>query len=259
MKNNKLTKYIFILGSFLLVSYLAINTNKVEVKKTSEIAVLINEDENQINQNDFSLTSKDVDNKKKELISTEVKLNNEDALEIDVLNQKHETKSQKNIFVNSIKIAKDIDRDKTSGTYREPINAFQTITTLDENVTKEIDYYPSFYIWSSVNTENIGLHQIVDNTKDETRIIKPIELLMSIKCEEKIIKELEYQVSARTPRWREWVKINLSEFEKELLTETWNVQIINRENKEILESRNFTFQQNMIDNKIEQTAELINN
>ena len=65
MKNNKLTKYIFILGSFLLVSYLAINTNKVEVKKTSEIEGLINEDENQINQNDFSLTSKDVDNKKR--------------------------------------------------------------------------------------------------------------------------------------------------------------------------------------------------
>ncbi len=246
MKNNKLTKYTFILSSFLLVFYLAVNTDKTEVKETSEIK------ENQINQNDFSLTSEDLDKKQSEAMFVEKKVDN-----TNMLNNQNIVESN-NIIINSIKIAKDIDRDKTSDSYREPISAFQTITTLDKNITKEIDYYPSFYIWSSINTENIELNQIIDKTQDNTNIIKPIELLMSIKCGNQLIKELEYQISARTPRWREWIEIDLSQFEEKLLNGEWNVEIINLENKEILESRNFKFKQTVIIDNIEQTAELIN-
>ena len=258
MKNAKLTKYVFILGSFLLVSYLAINTNKDKLKETSEIETLINKNENQINQHDFSLTSEDLNKKQNETIFSENKFDNKHISKAKMLNNK-DIPISKNILVNSIKITKDIDRDKLSDTYREPINAFQTITTLDKNITKEIDYYPSFYIWSSINTENVELHQIIDNTQDNTKIIKPIELLMSIKCGDQLIKELEYQVSARTPRWREWIQIDLSDFEEKTLKGIWNVQIINLENKETLESRNFQLKQNVINNAIEQTAELINN
>lgn len=256
MKNNKLTRYIFILGSFLLVFYLAMNTNKIEVEETSEMET--NKKESQINQNDFSLTSEDLNKQHNESMFVETKLNNKNISKTSMINNQNKPESN-NILINSIKIAKDIDRDKTSETYREPINAFKTITTLDKNMIKEIDYYPSFYIWSSINTENIELNQIIDKTIDNTKIIKPIELLMSIKYGDQLIKELEYQVSARTPRWREWIEIDLSQFEEKSLKEIWNVEIINLENKEILESRNFKFKQSVINNNIEQTAELITN
>ena len=258
MRNNKLNKYLFVLGSFLLVYYLAINTNTVESSKPSELEMSINEDNTQINQNDFSLTSENINDNLDEQSSTEMNLNNDNAFEIKKSIESNQINNQKSIFVNSIKIAQAVDRDKTSDTYREPINAFQTITTLDKNVTKEINYYPLLYVWSSINTENIALHQILDNAEDKEETIKPIELSMSIKCGDQVIKELNYQVSAKTPRWREWVEINLSELKEESLKNTWSVQIIDQENKEILESRNFMLKKNLSDNMIKQTAEIMN-
>jgi len=258
MKPNKLNKYLFVLGSFLLVYYLAINTDTAESSKTSELEISINEDNAQINQNDFSLTSEDINNNLDNSSSLGINLNNDNAFKTKKSNENNEISNQKNIFVNSIKIAQAVDRDKTSDTYREPINAFQTITTLDKNVTKEINYYPLLYVWSSINTENIALHQMLDNAEDETEIIKPIGLSMSIRCGDQLIKELNYQVSAKTPRWREWVEINLSELKEESLKNTWSVQIIDQENKEILESRNFMLKNDLSNNMIEQTAEIIN-
>ena len=32
-------------------------------------------------------------------------------------------------------------------------DAYKTISTLDESVIKEVNYHPSFFIWSSINTE----------------------------------------------------------------------------------------------------------
>ena len=89
MKNNKLTKYTFILSSFLLVFYLAVNTDKTEVKETSEIK------ENQINQNDFSLTSEDLDKKQSEAMFVEKKVDN-----TNMLNNQNIVESN-NIIINS--------------------------------------------------------------------------------------------------------------------------------------------------------------
>ena len=147
------------------------------------------------------------------------------------------------------------------------LNSFKTITTLDKNVTKEINYYPSFYIWTSINTENVSLKKLYNKNDTNSEnpnmagsiewVVEPVKLLMSVKCNNEIIEEVNYQINARSPRWREWVEIDLTKFETESFKGIWNIEIINKENKKVLESRSFTFQQELDSYKIKQTAGLI--
>ena len=260
MNNNKITKYIFGLSALIIVLYLAINTNKVNSKKISDSKKIIKDESKKINKNDFSLTNQSAD----DLDDTKlINLRNDQdmTLELDELNEKNDSDivNEKTIFINSIKIAKQIDKDKTSDTYREPINAFKTITTLDENITKEINYYPLFYIWTSINTENISLQDIQNNDISDSNninMVKPIKLLMTVKCNDNIIKTINYQINAKTPRWREWVEIDLTQFDAESFKGNWNVEIINKETKEVLESRSFEFEK-YLDSKEQETAQLI--
>ena len=259
MNNTKLTKYLFGLGSFIIVFYLAINTNEVNTQTVIQKENIITEKQklNQIDEGDFSVTKeklKDLtDLPSVEDESFETIDNNTDYIDL--------AEDQKSIFVNNIKIAKQIDSDESSDTYREPISSYKTITTLDKNVTKTIDYYPEFYIWTSINTEFMDLNQknqVAANESESINILQPAKLLMIVTCNENVISEFDYQINAKTPRWREWVKIDLTQFETESIMGQWNVQIINRNNNEILESRNFTFEKELDIEQIKQTAEIMN-
>tara|TARA_Y100001970_G_scaffold218040_1_gene267275 strand:- start:2898 stop:3671 length:774 start_codon:yes stop_codon:yes gene_type:complete len=257
MNNNKLTKYLFAIGAFIIVFYLAARTNNQETE------IIANQNEgkmeentfNQINSNDFSV------NKEKLQDMTSFQSNNEnESLELVDINNKNEEKIefQKSIFVNSIKIAKQIDNDKNSDTYREPINAYKTITTLDENVTKEINYYPEFYIWASINTENMKLNTIENNSYEDLHMLNPAQLKMSVTCNNNIINEFNFQINAKTPRWREWIEIDLTQFESESIMGQWNIEIINTINNQVLETRHFVFNKELEADEIRQTADIIN-
>ena len=152
-----------------------------------------------------------------------------DLLEDNVMELKN---NENNIYVNKIIISKNIDNDKSSDTYRNPIDAFKTISTLDESVIKEVDYYPTLFIWSSVNTENVSLI-------NENEEFEPINLSMTLKCKEKLVDKLDYTITANTPRWREWIEINLENIDQNMLNEFWNVEIVDNRNNVVLESRNF--------------------
>ena len=259
MNNTKLTKYLFGLGSFIIVFYLAINTNEVNTQAVIQKENIITEKQklNQIDEGDFSVTKeklKDLtDLPSVEDESFETIDNNTDYIDL--------AEDQKSIFVNNIKIAKQIDSDESSDTYREPISSYKTITTLDKNVTKTIDYYPEFYIWTSINTEFMDLNQknqVAANESESINILQPAKLSMIVTCNENVISEFDYQINAKTPRWREWVKIDLTQFETESIMGQWNVQIINQNNNEVLESRNFTFEKELNIEQIKQTAEIMN-
>lgn len=259
MNNTKLTKYLFGLGSFIIVFYLAINTNEANTQAVIQKENIITEKQklNQIDEGDFSVTKeklKDLtDLPSVEDESFETIDNNTDYIDL--------AEDQKSIFVNNIKIAKQIDSDESSDTYREPISSYKTITTLDKNVTKTIDYYPEFYIWTSINTEFMDLNQknqVAANESESINILQPAKLSMIVTCNENVISEFDYQINAKTPRWREWVKIDLTQFETESIMGQWNVQIINQNNNEVLESRNFTFEKEMNIEQIKQTAEIMN-
>jgi len=259
MKSNKLTKYLFGFGSFVIVFYLAINTN------TENSKMLPNQKEdkieeanlNQIDGGDFSVTKEKLKNltdlPSVEDESFETGDDNTDYIDL--------VEDQKSIFVNNIKIAKQIDLDESSDSYREPISSYKTITTLDKNVTKTIDYYPEFYIWTSINTEFMDLNQknqVADNESENINILQPAKLSMIVTCNENVISEFNYQINAKTPRWREWVKIDLTEFDTKTIMGEWNIQIINKNNNEVLESRNFTFEKELDIEQIKQTAEIMN-
>ena len=259
MNNTKLTKYLFGLGSFIIVFYLAINTNEVNTQAVIQKENIITEKQklNQIDEGDFSVTKeklKDLtDLPSVEDESFETIDNNNDYIDL--------AEDQKSIFVNNIKIAKQIDSDESSDTYREPISSYKTITTLDKNVTKTIDYYPEFYIWISINTEFMDLNQknqVAANESESVNILQPAKLSMIVTCNENVISEFDYQINAKTPRWREWVKIDLTQFETESIMGQWNVQIINQNNNEVLESRNFIFEKELDIEQIKQTAEIMN-
>ena len=57
---------------------------------------------------------------------------------------KSDAVNMNDIYVNKIIIAKNIDNDNTSDNYRNPIDAYKTISTLDESIIKEVNYHPSF-------------------------------------------------------------------------------------------------------------------
>lgn len=136
------------------------------------------------------------------------------------------------IYVNKVIVAKNIDNDKTSENYRNPIDAYKTISTLDQSVIKEINYQPSFFIWSSINTEE----KTFINQSGE---FEPLKINMVVKCNDIIIEELEYNITANTPRWREWIEIDVTNLSSNSLNQVWNVEIIDLKNDMILESRNF--------------------
>ena len=233
MKKNNLSPYLFILSSLSLILFIGYKSNDT------------------IKENDFSLTTKQVEDnindskKNEEIITNENSISdkytdniiNDEFIENIALEEEELTSYDKeNITINSIKIAQYIDTDQESKSYRDPIDKFETITTVHESVTKEIDYYPSFFVWSSTNTENTVL-------EDKNGNINPINLSMIIKHENNEIKKIDYQIPASTPRWREWTEINLTDFDNKILNGVWNVEIINNDNSEVLESRNFKLTQ----------------
>ena len=66
------------------------------------------------------------------------------------------------------------------------------------------------------------------------------------------IKKIDYNITAVTPRWREWIEIDLTSFEEDTFKGKWEVEIINTDTEEVLESRTFE----LTSPTVEQTAEL---
>ena len=227
MKNN-LWNYILALGAFALVGFLALNSSEKETSLTEEDfsktdATLMEED---FLNNEFEANleiQSDIGTTFTEVILDKNK-NVENNSEHDYTSVDFENE----IFINNIVIAKNIDNDKESAQYREPIESYKTITTEHKEVVKEINYYPSFFIWASINTENIEL----ENENDE---IEPVHLSMSVKCNNQDVKKIDYNITAATPRWREWIEIDLTSFEEDTFKGKWEVEIINTDTKEILE------------------------
>ena len=165
------------------------------------------------------------------------------------------TDANQPIVVNSIKIAKKVDTDPNSNSYREPINAYKTITTLDNKVVKEIDYYPSFYIWTSINTENLELNLREMSSSGELLVLNPANLSMLITCNEIQVSEFEFNVNAKTPRWREWVEVDLTQFESESIVGNWNVKIINKKDNQIFREQDvFSFNKDWEADELRQTV-----
>ena len=244
MKNN-LWNYILALGAFVLVGFLALNSSEKETSLTEE----------DFSKTDETLMEEDFLNNEFEAnleiqsdigtTFTEVILDENKNVENNSENDYTSVDFENEIFVNKIIIAKNIDNDKESAQYREPIEAYKTITTEHKEVVKEINYYPSFFIWASINTENVEL----ENKNDE---IEPVHLSMSVKCNNQDVKKIDYNITAATPRWREWIEIDLTSFEEDTFKGKWEVEIINTDTKEILESRTFE----LISPTVNATAEL---
>ena len=237
-KKNNLVNYIFALGAFILVMFLAFNSLEKNQKTYVNNEV---KDSKSLTEHDFGKTDNNIDkpleieypDNSKELIlskqNSETGLNNEmenkNDKVIDIINDD-------GIFINKIVIAKNIDNDQQSIKYREPIDSYQTITTSHKKVVKEINYYPSFFVWTSINTENVNLK----NKADE---IEPVSLSLLVSCKDQEIKKIDYNITAATPRWREWAEIDLTLFEENSIAGVWNVEIINNNNQKVLESRSF--------------------
>ena len=236
---NNSTKNNFNLSTwiFVLLSCAFIVTIGYKSRNKSDLSEVHKEN---TNNHKILVASKEKINK--EELTTEIKekeYNNDNTQEsieeVLVSNEtqvKEEKKNKNDIYVNKIVISKNIDDDKNSDTYRNPIDAFKTISTLDESVIKEINYYPSLFIWSSINTENISL-------MNEEQKFEPVNLSMTLKCKDQLIEKIEYNVTANTPRWREWMEINLEDIDTNMLNEFWNVEIIDNRDGTVIESRNF--------------------
>ena len=232
-KSSNISAWIFVLLSCCFIVSIAyknksngLGENIVITNTDKHIIDSINTLDNQEDFNEINLVN---DNYIHNEANIEQSTDEDIVIKENVSEQKN---NESNIYVNKIIISKNIDDDKNSETYRNPIDAFKTISTLDESVVKEINYYPTLFVWSSVNTENVSL------VNDEEKF-NPINLSMTLKCKDKLIDKLEYSVTANTPRWREWIEINLQEIEEDMLNQFWSVEIIDNRNNEILESRNF--------------------
>ena len=233
-KRNYISTYIFILSSFCLVLFLAYNNTEKDImsisnNKTEEFWV-----ENDTNQpvlitNSLEIESNQINDNVDIEDTNEFNLSeNED--DIDYLEKDVKEAIKDNFFINKIIVTESIDDDKTSATFREPINSYKTITTLDKNVVKNINYYPNLYVWTSINTEDIDF---INN--------KPLNLSLNISCNNNEISNLDFDITAKTPRWREWVEIDLSNLETNTYNGVWNVKIINRKDDSVVESRVFKF------------------
>jgi len=247
MKKNNLSKYLFGISAFIIVFLLASYTNdsKVDAKIIQESDFSIDKEKlNELTNQTINEEESDV-----ELVESEI----EESTEIN----DNVTDANQPIVVNSIKIAKKVDTDPNSNSYREPINAYKTITTLDNKVIKDIDYYPSFYIWTSINTESLELNLSEMSSSSELLVSNPANLSMLITCNEIQVSEFEFNVNAKTPRWREWVEVDLTQFESESIVGNWNVKIINKKDNQILENRSFSFNKDWEADELRQTAEII--
>lgn len=242
-KRNYISTYIFILSSFCLVLFLAYNNTQKDImsisnNKTEQFWV-----ENDTNQpvlitNSLEIESNQINDNVDIEDTNEFNLSeNED--DIDYLEKDVKEAIKDNFFINKIIVTESIDDDKTSATFREPINSYKTITTLDKNVVKNINYYPNLYVWTSINTEDIDF---INN--------KPLNLSLNISCNNNEISNLDFDITAKTPRWREWVEIDLSNLETNTYNGVWNVKIINRKDDSVIESRVFKF------NKVENNHHL---
>ena len=232
--NNKsnLSAWIFVVLSCAFIVSIAYKNKSNELETIASTDNQIIDSRNNLDDetafNEFDLEYNSDDDSESELdIGQEI--DKDIAIKENMSEQKN---NENDIYVNKIIISKNIDDDKNSDTYRNPIDAFKTISTLDESVVKEINYYPTLFVWSSVNTENVSL------VNDEEKF-NPINLSMTLKCKDKLINKLEYSVTANTPRWREWIEINLEEIDEDMLNEFWNVEIVDNTNNNVLESRNF--------------------
>ena len=246
MKKNNLSKYLFGISAFIIVFLLASYTNdsKVDAKIIQESDFSIDKEKlNELTNQTINEEETDV-----ELVESEI----EESIEIN----DNVTDTNQPIVVNSIKIAKKVDTDPNSNSYREPINAYKTITTLDNKVVKDIDYYPSFYIWTRINTENLELNMREMSSSGELLVLNPANLSILITCNEIQVSEFEFYVNAKTPRWREWVEVDLTQFESESIVGNWNVKIINKKDNQILENRSFSFNKNWEIDELRQTAEI---
>ena len=242
-KRNYISTYIFILSSFCLVLFLAYNNTEKDImsisnNKTEQFWV-----ENDTNQpvlitNSLEIESNQINDNVDIEDTNEFNLSeNED--DIDYLEKDVKEAIKDNFFINKIIVTESMDDDKTSATFREPINSYKTITTLDKNVVKNINYYPNLYVWTSINTEDIDF---INN--------KPLNLSLNISCNNNEISNLDFDITAKTPRWREWVEIDLSNLETNTYNGVWNVKIINRKDDSVIESRVFKF------NKVENNHHL---
>ena len=253
MATNKINKYLFALGSFVIVIYLASNTSNEYNEIVANSDNSTNTDFNQIDNSDFSTNIKELNN----LIEYSVDELYEETNTHE--NESFEPQIKKSIpTINSIKIAKQIDIDEESETYRDPINSYKTITTLDKNVIKDINYYPVFYVWTSINTELVDLKTTKEMSNEQNIYeFNPTNLSITVSCNNQIIANKDFQINAKTPRWREWIKIDLDPFESESILGQWNIEIVDIENKEILESRSFNFNKEFNHDEIKQTAQAI--
>ena len=237
-KSNLITKIVAIFG-FLFVLTLGFKSStdqnelthyeEIEDKSIENNELKIDIESNINGKNSVKSTNKDVINNSENIIN---------IVEKDV--NDNEIFKKSDVYVNKIVITKNIDNDISSDNYRNPIDSFKTITTIDKNVLKEINYHPNFYIWASINTEN-------ETFLNENGDFIPLEMGMKIMCNDKNIKNLNFTITANTPRWREWIKIDLNEIENNFLNQMWTVEIKNNSNDKIIESRNF---QLMNDNEV---------
>ena len=120
MKNN-LWNYILALGAFVLVGFLALNSSEKETSLS----------EGDFSKTDETLTEEDFLNNEFEAnleiqsdigtTFTEVILDENKNVENNSENDYTSVDFENEIFVNKIIIAKNIDNDKESAKYREPI------------------------------------------------------------------------------------------------------------------------------------------
>ena len=255
-EKNNTWNYLFAFTAFALAGLLAFypdsddSLNKNDFSKTN--ATL--EEQIKLTKNDFSKNENELEivQKSKKTIHKSESSNEDEIFDEKSISDFEDIDSldKAEIFVNKIVVSKNVDTDEESVTYREFIkDEYQTITTTIPGIIKNINYYPSFFVWASVNTENVNLKN------EENDQIEPINLSLVISSDEQELQRLDYEVTSITPRWRQWVEIDLSLLEQEIVKGTWEVQIINNENQEVLESRNFKLITPEI-NQQEETAEL---
>ena len=247
MKKNNISKYMFGMSAFVIVFLLASYTNESKMDSKSIHESDFSIDKEKLNEL-TNLAINEQENIDEYFVENEIEVSSE--IDNNIINTKE------SILVNSIKIAKKVDTDPNSNSYREPINAYKTITTLDDKIVKDIDFYPSFYIWTSINTEKLELNTIEKSVSNEVIFLNPTTLSMVVTCNEIQISEFEFNINAKTPRWREWIEVDLTQFESEFIVGNWNVKIINKKDNQILENRSFSFNKNWEMDELRQTAEI---
>ena len=243
--NNNTWNYVFALTAFAIAGLLAFYPSSDDF--SNDDFPLTEQELTEENRTLEKKSKKTVTAKKEVEVMPIQKSETSNTLEEE--QQTIHNKTENEVFVNKIVVAKNVDTDNTSNTFRDFIkDEYQTITTNIPGVVKNINYYPSFFVWASVNTEKVNLKNINNQ-------IEPVNLSLVISSDKQELERVDYEVTSATPRWREWIEIDLSLLEEKMIKGTWEVQIINNENKEILESRNFKLITPEI-NKQEQTAEL---